>query len=142
MNIVQLLYQIVNRFCDYQEARDAKNYDVARAALLVAERTILDHVIDRVLLGEPGVCERTVIITAANRYRGAIAKFMNRPGLPPPSAAALYMRQYRKEKKTCRKQKTKSKPKSVRHSRIDPKSSASSVRHGSRRTIKGSPSPS
>ena len=125
MNNVQLLYQMVNRFCDYQEARAAKNYDVARAALLVAERTILDHVIDRVLLGEPGVDERAVIIAAADRYRGAIAKFLPKSAPTPPTPAAAYMRQYRrirKEKRSCPKPqpnpKPKSRPKPARRSRL------------------------
>jgi len=143
MNNVQLLYQMVNRFCDYQEARAAKNYDVARAALLVAERTILDHVIDRVLLGEPGVCERAVIITAANRYRGAIAKFLPKSAPTPPTAAAVYMRQYRKEKRSCPKPqpnpKPKSRPKPARRSRSARRSSASAVPRDSRQTTNACP---
>ena len=110
MNIVQLLYQMVNRFCDYQEARAAKDYDVARQALLVSERAIVDYVAGRMLLGEPGVDERGVIISAAHRYRGAIDRFM--PRHAPASTKAVYMRHYRKEKKSCRKPQQKSKPKS------------------------------
>ena len=119
MNIVQLLYQMVNRFCEYQEARAAKDYDVARQALLVSERAILDYVAGRMLLGEPGVDERGVIISAAHRYRGAIDRFM--PRHAPASAKSVYMRQYRnrKERKSCHKpqRKPKSGPKPALRSR-------------------------
>jgi len=129
MNEVQLLYEMVNRFCDYQEARAAQKYDVVRQSLLVTARTSLDHAVEGMLRGEPRPEARKHIQEAADRYRGTIAKFLPRFEAPV-SVHTIRMRKYRKEKQSCHKPQPKSKSKPARRSRSAPKSSASSAPQG------------